>query len=150
VIYEEIFAAFECVGGKAARDLAAAYWLEPTIERRLEYLAKCHPLYNTRAVNDPDALKRAILNHDVGLAFNGPHNEQGRMDFRADLARVKCPTLVLSGDKDPVIPISLSETMAACLPPHLMRFERFENCGHGVQRDDPEKAFRILREFILS
>jgi proline iminopeptidase len=38
--------------------------------------------------------------------------------------------------------------MAACLPPHLVRFERFANCGHGVHQDDPERAFRVLREFI--
>lgn len=150
IVYEEVFKAFERVGGKAARDVAEPYWLEPTLERRMKYLEKCFPLYNTRAAHDPDALKRAILNHDVGLAFNGPRNEQGRMDFRADLARVKCPVLVLAGDMDPIMPISLSETMAACLPPHLVRFERFENCGHGVHRDDPERAFAMLREFILN
>jgi pimeloyl-ACP methyl ester carboxylesterase len=150
IVYEDVFAAFERIGGKTARDVAEPYWLEPTMERRIEYLEKCFPLYNTRAANDLDALKRAILRHDVGLAFNGPHNEQGRMDFRADLARVACPTLVLAGDKDPIIPISLSETMAGCLPQHLVRFERFENCGHGVHRDDPERAFRVLREFILA
>jgi pimeloyl-ACP methyl ester carboxylesterase len=53
-------------------------------------------------------------------------------------------------DKDPIVPVSLSETMAGCRPQHLVRFERFENCGHGVHRDDPERAFRVLREFILS
>jgi proline iminopeptidase len=62
---------------------------------------------------------------------------------------VRCPTLVLAGDRDPIVPIALSETMAACLPPHLVRFERFTNCGHGVHRDDPERAFKVLREFIL-
>jgi pimeloyl-ACP methyl ester carboxylesterase len=40
--------------------------------------------------------------------------------------------------------------MAACLPQHLVRFETFADCGHGVHRDDPERAFRVLREFILS
>jgi proline iminopeptidase len=148
--YAEIFAAFERIGGRQARDVAEPYWLEPTMERRMKYLEKCFPLYNTRAPDDPDALKRATLRHDVGLAFNGPDNEHGRMDFRADLSRVRCPTLVLAGDMDPIMPISLSETMAACLPQHLVRFERFENCGHGVHRDDPERAFRVLREFILS
>jgi proline iminopeptidase len=150
VVYEDIFKAFERIGGKAARDVAEPYWLEPTLERRLAYIEKCFPLYNTRALRDPDALKRAILNHDVGLAFNGPDNEQGRMDFRAALARVKCPVLVTAGDRDPIIPMSLTDTMVESLPKHLTRYERFENCGHAVQRDDPEKAFRILREFILS
>jgi proline iminopeptidase len=149
MVYEEIFAAFERVGGKAARAVAEGYWLTPTVESRLKYLAQCHPLYNTRAANDPDARERTIINHEVGLVFNGPNNEQGRMDFRAHLARVQCPVLVLAGDTDPIVPIALTETMAACLPRHLVRFERFENCGHGVHRDDPERAFALLRQFIL-
>jgi pimeloyl-ACP methyl ester carboxylesterase len=150
VAYEDIIAAFERIGGTQARDVAAAYWLDPTMERRIKYLETCLPYYNTRAANDPDALKRAILRHEVGLAFNGPNNEQGRMDFRAELARVQCPVLVMAGDRDPIMPMSLTETLVSCLPPHLVRFERFENCGHGVQRDDPERAFRVLREFILA
>ena len=150
VVYDEILAAFERIGGAEARALARAYWLNPTLESRIKYLEKCLPFYNTRAANDPDALRRAILKHEVGLAFNGPNNEQGRMDFRADLARVECPVLVMAGDRDPIMPMSLTDTLVSCLPPHLVRFERFENCGHGVQRDDPEKAFRIIREFILS
>jgi len=150
MVYAEVFAAFERAGGKAARDVAEAYWLEPTMERRLAYLDKCFPYYNTRARRDPDVLSRAVVRHEVGLAFNGPNNEQGRMDFRAELSRIKCPVLVLAGDTDPIIPISLTETMAASLPPHLVRFERFANCGHGVHLGDPERAFAVLREFILS
>ncbi len=95
-------------------------------------------------------MKRAILRHDVGLKFAGPDNEWGQMDFRADLARVRCPVLILSGDRDPIAPPEFSETIAKCLPPHLARLERFENCGHGVFGDDPERAFRVLREFILA
>lgn len=150
VIYEEIFKMFERVGGKAARDVAEPYWLEPTMERRLAYLAKCFPLYNTRAADDPDALKRAVLNHHMGLHFNGPNNEQGRMDFRADLKRVTCPVLVTAGDMDPIVPMSLTDIMVQHLPKHLTRYERFQNVGHGVHRDEPERAFAMLREFILS
>jgi pimeloyl-ACP methyl ester carboxylesterase len=150
MVYEEIFAAFARIGGKAARDVAEPYWLEPTMERRMAYLEKCFPLYNTRAGYDPDALKRAIVNHNVGLAFNGPKNEQGRMDFRGELARVKCPTLVTAGDTDPIVPMSLTDVMVEHLPKQLTRYERFENCGHGVHRDDPQRTFAVMREFILS
>jgi pimeloyl-ACP methyl ester carboxylesterase len=31
-----------------------------------------------------------------------------------------------------------------------VRFERFPDAGHGVFRDQPEKALRILREFIAA
>lgn len=87
---------------------------------------------------------------DVLRKFSGQPNEQGRMDFRADLKRVRCPVLILSGDRDPMSPPEFNEVLAACLQPHLARHERFENCGHGVFNDDPERAFRVLREFILA
>jgi pimeloyl-ACP methyl ester carboxylesterase len=46
-----------------------------------------------------------------------PNNEQGALDFRADLARVRCLTSVIGGDRDPVTPIQFAETIAAPLPP---------------------------------
>ena len=47
------------------------------------------------------------------------------MDFHTDLGRVKCPTLVMGGGLDPVMPMRSSETIAASLPPHLVRRKSF-------------------------
>jgi len=147
--YQAVFAAFERIGGKEARVLAEAHLLSPTMETRKAYLEKNFPLYRVKP-SDPDDVKRAILRHEVGLKFAGPDNEWGRMDFRADLARVRCPVLILSGDRDPIAPPEFSETIAACLPQGLARLARFENCGHGVFGDDPERAFAVIREFVLA
>jgi pimeloyl-ACP methyl ester carboxylesterase len=49
-----------------------------------------------------------------------------------------------------MLPIQDQEDIAAALPQHLVRFERFADCGHGPWRDQPEKAFSVIREFILS
>jgi proline iminopeptidase len=150
VEFPTIFVEFERIGGRHARDVAEAYWLDPTVERRAEYLKVCFPLYRARPVPSGDAQKRAIIKDDVAIRFNGPNNEQGRMDFRADLARIRCPVLVLTGDRDPIMPMAFSETIADLLPPQLVRLERFAGCGHGVIPDDPERAFRLIREFILA
>ena len=149
LVYEEILAAFERIGGRQARERAEAHFFNPSAQARKEYLEKNLPLYRVRPV-DADAVRRAILRQDVGLKFGGTKNEQGLMDFRADLARIRCPVLILSGDRDPMSPPPFSETLASCLPPHLVRHERFANCGHGVFSDDPERAFAVLREFILA
>jgi len=34
------------------------------------------------------------------------------------------------------------------LPPHLVRFERFPGCGHAVLPDAPERALKVIRDFI--
>ena len=149
VDFEQMFAAFERVGGPEARDLARAYWLTPTAERRAKFLEKCFPLYRARPDVNP-SVNRSIMKSEVPLMFNGPNNEQGRMDFRKDLARVKCPTLVIGAGRDPVMPMPFSEAIAASLPPHLVRFERFPDSGHVPWLDEPEPAFRVIREFILA
>lgn len=143
-----VFEAFERLGGPDARRVAETYWLDPTPGRRAEYSEVCLPLYRTRPQADGDVRRRAVVKPDVAMHFNGPHNEHGRMDFRAALHGVRCPVLVMAGDRDPITPMAFSEEIAACLPPHLVRFERFAGCGHGVVPDDPERAFAVLRGFI--
>jgi pimeloyl-ACP methyl ester carboxylesterase len=150
VDFPTIFAEFERIGGKVAREVAEAYWLSPTVESRAKYLEICFPLYRARPAQNRDAQRRSILKDDVAIWFNGPGNEQGRMDFRADLGGVRCPVLVLAGDRDPIMPMAFSETLAACLPVQLVRLERFAGCGHGVIPDDPGRAFRVIRDFLLA
>jgi len=70
------------------------------------------------------------------------------MELLPELHRIQCPTLILAGEEDPITPIEDSEDIAAKLDPALVQFERFTNCGHGVWRDDPERAFSVLRDFI--
>jgi len=90
------------------------------------------------------------LKSTLAFHFNGPQNEHGRLDFRPDLAKVRCPTLVIGGDRDPVMPIEFAETIAASLPPHLVRLEKFEGCGHVPWLDEEERAFKVLRDFIVN
>ena len=148
--FPEIFAAFERIGGPRARDVAETYWLDPTPERRATYIDVCLPHYNRRAATVDEWRQRSIIKGDVAMAFNGPANEQGRMDFRAVLKTIACPVLVMAGGRDPITPLSFGETIAACLPSEFARFERFPDCGHPVHADEPERAFALMREFILA
>ena len=70
------------------------------------------------------------------------------MDLLPDLASVRCPSLVLVGEDDPITPPGDAEDIAAALPPGLGRLERFPGCGHGVFRDDPDAGFASIRDFI--
>src|SRR4051794_33858412 len=67
----------------------------------------------------------------MSLAHSAPGHEINHMDLRAPLALVQCRTLVVAGEADPIPPPAFSEVIASCLPPHLVRFERFAGCGHG-------------------
>jgi pimeloyl-ACP methyl ester carboxylesterase len=142
--------AFGRFGGEEARRIAEARWLNPTKEARTRYLEICTPLYSASGNTDPDRRSRIIPNDELALHFSGREGEFCKFDFRKDLARIQCPTLVMAGDHDPITPIVCSETIVAHLPKHLVRFERFPGCGHGIISDSPERAFGILRDFIQS
>ena len=105
------------------------------------------PLY-TRTARDPDMARRAINRSEVLHWFTRPGGESHAFNMFPDLGRIQCPTLVLGGEDDPMIPIECQADIAAALPPHLVQFERFANCGHAVVPDAPERAIAVIRDFI--
>ena len=56
----------------------------------------------------------------------------------------------MAGDKDPITPITFSETIAASLPPDRVSFQRFAGCGHSIVADDRDGALQAIRDFILT
>jgi len=82
--------------------------------------------------------------------FHFGRGEDHRFDLLSELAKVRCPTLVLGGEDDPICPIDDQADIAAALPADLVRFERFPGCGHGVYRDAPGRTLDVLRTFLAS
>jgi proline iminopeptidase len=146
---EERVALFERLGGPEVGALARRRLLEGQLDEALleEWVRLAFPVY-TRTPRDPAWLLRTIINPEVHMWFMRPGGEGQTFNFFPGLPHVKCPTLVLGGEEDPMIPIACQEEIAAALPPHLMRFERFAGCGHGVVADAPERAMAVIREFI--
>jgi proline iminopeptidase len=140
---------FERLGGREARAAAAGYLQRASAETLPDFVRLCTPLYN-RTPQDPDLMMRALpqANFDLCTAFF--QDELHRFDFRAALATVRCPTLVVGGTEDPITPLADSEDIAAALPAALVRFERFTGCGHPVYQDDQEGFLRSLRAFLAA
>jgi proline iminopeptidase len=55
----------------------------------------------------------------------------------------------MAGEQVPMTPVPFGQTIADRLPPHLVRFQRFADCGHGVVCDQPARHFQVLRDFLL-
>jgi proline iminopeptidase len=145
--YERMIARFGQLGGPEVALAARRFWESPGPETLPDYLAKAFPVYNrTPTLSDPDRTARTRFALDV--LFHFARGEARTMNLLPGLARVRCPTLVLGGELDPVCPIEDQEEIAAALPAGCVRFERFPRCGHGAYRDDPERGFALLREFI--
>jgi pimeloyl-ACP methyl ester carboxylesterase len=146
-IGERSFAMFERLGGATARQAAIGFWSNPNTDTRKDYFTYCMPLL-TRKQMSPEFYSRTVRNPEVADFFF--REELKTLDLRPHLSRIQCPTLVAGGEDDPVTTIQDAEDVAAAIPSNLVRFERFTNAGHGVYRDQPEKFFEVLREFITS
>lgn len=140
---------FERFGGAEAGALARRRFLQvrghPDQASLDAWLAMPH---YTRIPRDPDAARRMVSRPEVLSWFSRPGGESSSFNMLADLHRIQCPTLVLGGEDDPVHPIESQADIAAALPAHLVRFERFADCRHAVVPDAPERAIALMRDFI--
>ncbi|MGD7705928.1 alpha/beta fold hydrolase [Microlunatus sp. Y2014] len=68
------------------------------------------------------------------------------VDLRPQLCRISCPTLFIQGDKD--VGVAPKHTRAAASLVPGARLEMIEGAGHWVQRQEPERVNRLVREFL--
>jgi proline iminopeptidase len=146
---EERVALFERLGGPEVGALARRRLIDGHMDAALldEWVRLAFPVY-TRTSRDPAWVRRTIVHPEVHLWFTRSNGEGRTFNLLPMLQRVQCPTLVLGGEEDPMIPIACQEEIVAALPAHLVRFERFPGCGHGVLTDAPERGMAVIRDFI--
>jgi pimeloyl-ACP methyl ester carboxylesterase len=71
----------------------------------------------------------------------------GRPDSRPGLGKIACPTLVLSGRQDRVLPPDLSDEIARGIPG--ARHVVIEECGHYLPLERPQAVTALLREWLI-
>lgn len=70
----------------------------------------------------------------------------GRIDSRAHLAAIRCPTLVVAARSDAIMPVAILEELAAGIPG--ARLVVIEDCGHVASIEQPAAVTRALREWL--
>jgi proline iminopeptidase len=141
---DRALAMFERLGGAEAQAVARQFFSDPTPRAFERYVQVCYPLYS----RSPAALTcpEPILHVDVAQHFIS--GEWHTFDFSDALERIQCPTLVLAGAHDPVLPFEGSQELVSRLRPELVRFERFPDCGHNLLTERPEQVVALLEEFL--
>lgn len=144
-------AMFTRLGGAQAGALAHRRFIagDTSPEVLKSWLEVALPLY-TRVPQPPSNWKRVALNREATAWFNRPGGEGRSFDLLADLKRIECPTLVLGGRLDPMLPIECQRDIAAAIAPLLLTYREFDDCGHGVVPDVPQQAMPLLRDFITA
>jgi pimeloyl-ACP methyl ester carboxylesterase len=145
---EETVNRFRQVGGAEAAEAARRGWTNPSPQTAQEWSRVCAPLLSRRPVPDPTttALRAArISTMEVNHHFMA---QAHTMDLRPALRRVRCPTLVVVGAHDPLIPVHLATEITEAIPGHLARIEVIDDAAHEVFEDNPKAVLRSLRDFL--
>ncbi|HEX8531471.1 MAG TPA: alpha/beta hydrolase, partial [Cytophagales bacterium] len=99
-------------------------------------------------------VSQALLDWNQALALQASPkatldcvNSFAHTDFRADMARVQVPTLIIHGDHDQVVPIDATGAVAAKMIPGA-QYIVYEGAPHGFWYTDREKLNRDLLAFV--
>jgi proline iminopeptidase len=136
---------FRRAGGDEAAEAAQGYWsLDRDLDAMAAYATTCLPLYGSGS-SDPNRLSRGELNLELLM---DPVRVLHDMDLLPGLAAVRCPTLVIAGEEDPLCGVTPMQDVVDALPADLVRFEQLPNSGHYVSRDESERFFTLVRDFV--
>src|SRR5438093_1266845 len=131
------FEAFGQVGGDAVAEALRRDIENPTDETAAEVRRVCLPLYSRRA--SPDPVLAALEAHFIQTPEVTSHwfpEARRTMDLRSDLRAVRCPTLVLIGEHDPLNPPALGAEIVDAIPNGLARLELVPDAAHRVLTDN--------------
>ena len=139
-------AAFRRLHGAEAADVHDGYWRPGGEGAFGQYMAVCMPLF-ARVHASGDELARSRLNVEMLERFwAGPLRE---VDLRDAASAIVCPTLVLAGELDPILPPEASDELFAALPAGVGRQHVLGGAGHSVRDLVAAGALPLIREFLL-
>ena len=93
-----------------------------------------------------EGIRSLMLRQGKRGIIDSLHAMAGRPDSSPDMARIKVPTLIISGAQDAIIPAAEADGMHSGIAgsKHVV----IENAGHLPMLEDPEAFNKALREFV--
>jgi proline iminopeptidase len=100
--------------------------------------------FNARARAYAERTKDSLIRIAPLRVFN--EREAPTFDLRPHLKRIKVPTLVIVGRHDFITNVAMAGEMVKEIP--NARLEIFEESGHYGFVEEPEKFYRVVKEFV--
>lgn len=139
-------AVFAKLGGQEAAEIATRF-LSGDLSAIPDYHRVCAPLYSSAGM-DLDMMARIVARPETLEHFFRPEGEWHQLNFAEGLKKAQCPTFVLHGALDPVVPLQLAREMFEALPADRSKFHVVEESGHGWF-DKPEEWASELKTFLF-
>lgn len=124
--------------------MAALYPDKEVAENAYQMMAGPDQKINAKIIEDfvtrmklPNA-KMAFMSTLLGL--------KNAENILETLKTISIPTLIVWGERDPVIPIKYADSFVSSIKD--CRFYRMDNCGHTPYVDEPEKFTKLVTDFF--
>jgi proline iminopeptidase len=134
---------YERLGGPDVAAVAARFYAAPA-DTWEEFLRVCSPYWRPPP-RRPELGTRIVSRPGVTEHFL--RHEYLQCDYREQVSLIRCPTLLLAGELDPISPIQEIEDMASRMRPGLARVVRFPDAGHGV--GGQPNVIELVRDFVV-
>lgn len=145
---EESIARFRQVGGEEAAEIFRRDWEAPGEEADAEWERVIGPLMSLREDADP-VFAQLEAARTRTMEVNWHWMPEGKaMDLRGQLGAVRCPTLVILGEHDPLVPSHLGREIVEAIPHGLARLALVADASHAVLVDNPGESYRLVRAFL--
>ena len=142
---ERMVETFRRLGGDELADTIARVYGGDSAQVTPEQWARCWALFG-HWVPGPEEKARIVVN----VALNPPGLKLlTRFKVLDQLGRIHCPTLVCVGALDPATPVAAAREIVDALPGGA-RLEVIEDAGHFAWRDNPERYWTVLSEFVTT
>ena len=102
--------------------------------------------FDSRARAYHERTKDLSIHIDPLRTFN--EREAATLDLRPHLNQIAVPTLVIVGRHDFITNVAMAEEIAKHIPD--ARLEVFEESGHFAFVEEPEKFYRVIKDFVES
>lgn len=141
--------AFRRLGGEEVAEIVRRDYAQSNAETSDLFIKRALPLMSRHPdaiAKSAELMARTVRRQEVELHFN--NGELRVRDERRDLTHIRCRTLVVVGEDDPITPPALAEEIAANIRPDLVRLARLPGAGHLLALDAPDALGELLRDFV--
>lgn len=111
-----------------------------------DHFAKIYPLYSKTYT--PEKGKELFARKKFWAATHNAFFSEAfpNYDIRDRLHEITVPTLILAGRHDWITPLKFAQELADNIPSAELII--FENAGHSIHSDEPDKFYSVTREFL--
>lgn len=144
-VHGRVLEGFRRAGGEEAARVAGSFWADPRKGDFAEYCRVCVPVHARRAARFGHSAAGSVASAP-DIAMHWAAGEWQTFDLRAGLADIDYPVMVLTGGCDPITPIESAREVAEGV--RDVRLHEFPEVGHGVMREEPERAHELIIDFL--